>query len=144
MTAIEIVDHSIQIHASPRDVWAAITDPERIPAWYAGFAVRSTYEVGAPITFTGVLNGKTYHDHGTILACEPERTLSYDHWTAVSRLPDAPGNRTVITLTLTPIEGGTQVHARHDNFPSDVAFKHGRFFWRGALYDLRKLLEAGR
>jgi hypothetical protein len=43
---------------------------------------------------------KTYRERGTVLAIEREKLLKYSHWTELSRLPDAPENRTVITFSL--------------------------------------------
>lgn len=79
---------------------------------------------------------------GTVLACEPERLLRYNHWSALSRLPDSEDTRTVITITLQPNGDDTDLEVCRDNLASDAAFGHARIFWRNALHDVKRIAEA--
>ena len=93
---------SVEISASTNEVWRALTEPDKIAQWMGGARVESKWEIGGEITFTGEMTNfnKTYHDRGTVLAIEREKLLKYSHWTELSRLPDAPENRAVITFSL--------------------------------------------
>jgi uncharacterized protein YndB with AHSA1/START domain len=44
---------SVEISASPRQVWNAITDPDLIKQYFFGTQVESTFEPGSPITWSG-------------------------------------------------------------------------------------------
>jgi uncharacterized protein YndB with AHSA1/START domain len=134
---------SIEISASTNDVWRALTEPDLIAQWMGGARVESKWELGSDITFTGEMPNfnKNYRDRGTVLAIERETLLSYSHWTALSRLPDAPENRTVITFSLDWTGAATRLTVHHERFYSEAAYKHANFFWGFALTDVKNLLE---
>lgn len=134
-------ESSIHIRAHPAAVWATLVEPDRIVRWMAGARVETTWEPGSPIAITVILNGCTYRDRGTVLVFEKERLLRYDQWNAVSRRPDAPENRTVVTHTLMPDAQGTLLHVRHENLTAEASFEHARFFWRGALSAVKAIAE---
>jgi hypothetical protein len=69
--------------------------------------------------------------------------LKYSQWNEVSRLPDLPENRTVITFSLDWTGAATRLTVRHENFYSEVAYKHVNFFWGYALTDVKNFLEQG-
>jgi uncharacterized protein YndB with AHSA1/START domain len=139
-----IVVKSVEIVASTDRVWHALTEPDTIEKWMAGARVESTWEVGSDITFRGTMPNfnRKYEDHGTVLAIEPERLLRYSHWSQMSRLPDAPQNRTLVTFLLEPIEDKTQLTVRHENFHFEDEYKHANFFWNVALYMMKNQIEA--
>jgi uncharacterized protein YndB with AHSA1/START domain len=141
MTAELAVEKSIEISASANDVWRALTEPDKIARWMGGARVESQWEPGGDITFTGKLNRKAYRDRGTVLAIEREKLLKYSYWTGMSRLPDVPENRTVITLRLDGSAGKTHLTVRHDRLTSEAAYKHSNYFWGFALADIKNLLE---
>ena len=69
-----------------------------------------------------------------VLAVEPGRRLAYRWDTADAA--GAPGLRTVVTWTLTPVEGGTRVRMEQSGFrPAD----EGNY--RGAAYGWPRFLE---
>jgi uncharacterized protein YndB with AHSA1/START domain len=143
MTPEPAVEKSIEISASTSDVWRALTEPNKIAQWMGGTRVESKWEIDSDITFTGEMPNfnKTYRDRGTVLAIEREKLLKYSHWTELSRLPDAPENRTVITFSLDRIGTATRLTVRHENFYSAAAYKHANFFWGFALTDVKNMLE---
>jgi hypothetical protein len=107
-----------------------------------GVTQKSTWEPGSAITFTHTSAGRVHDDRGTVLAFEPERLLRYNHWSALSHLPDSETTRTVITLALTPMRGETDLAVTHDNLRGKAALGHARFFWRNALADIKALAES--
>jgi uncharacterized protein YndB with AHSA1/START domain len=136
------VRQSIRIRAKPDVVWATLLNPDKIARWMGDAHVESTWQPGSDISFTGTFQGRPYQDRGTVLACEPERVLRYNHWSVLSRLADSEETRTVVTLTLTPNGDEADLEVSHDNLATDAAFGHARFFWRNALTDLKTVAES--
>jgi uncharacterized protein YndB with AHSA1/START domain len=143
MTPEPSVVKSIDISASTNDVWRALTEPDKIAQWMSGARVESKWEIGGDITFTGEMTNfnKAYRDRGTVLALDREKLLKYSHWSEISRLPDAPENRTVITFSLNWTGTATRLTVHHERFYSEAAYKHANFFWGFALTDVKNLLE---
>jgi hypothetical protein len=67
-----------------------------------GANVQSDWQVGSPIAFSGELLGKPYQDHGTVLASEPGRRIAYSHWSELSRRPDTPDVRSIVSISIEP------------------------------------------
>ncbi len=89
-----------------------------------GFQFRSTPVQG----WDGIIESK-------VLAVEPKTKLSY-RW-------DSMGLESVVTFTLTPTEGGTNLRMEHAGFRSeeDMAYKGAKYGWQGFLGKLDKLAE---
>ena len=108
------------IHAPADRVWEALTTPELIADYMFGAKVESDWEVGAPIRMTGEYGGKTYHDKGEIRSFEPERRLSYTHWSDLSGAADAPENYHVVTYDLEPQGEATRVTLTQSNLDGTI------------------------
>jgi len=106
---------TVDIDASPSEVWRSLTDPARLKQYYLGAEVETDWQVGSPITFKGDWGGKSYEDKGEILVFEPERKLAYSHFSPMSGKPDAPENYHVVEVTLDENEGSTRVTLRQSN-----------------------------
>lgn len=145
MTEQPVVEKSVEISAAPSDVWRALTEPEQMTQWMNGAQIESVWEIGSDIIFTGTMPNfnRKYRDRGTVLAMEREKRLQYSHWSEMSRLPDIPQNRTIITLILDRMDEKTLLTVRHGNFNSEAEYKHANFFWNIALHHLKNLLEQG-
>jgi uncharacterized protein YndB with AHSA1/START domain len=143
MTSDLDVVKSVEIFKSTNDVWRALTEPDQIVQWMGGAHVQSTWQIGSDIIFIGKMPNftKTYRDRGTVLAMEREKFLQYSHWSEMSRLPDIPQNRTIITFILDWTDEMTRLTVRHDHFYNEAAYKHANFFWNFALTTLKNLLE---
>lgn len=137
----EDFEQTIEIAAPPSEVWRTITDPERIVRWMNRARVESSWQVGSEIALLVELEGHTYRDRGTILAVEPERLLRFEHWSAVSRVPDTPETRTVMSYALAAAPIGTRLTFRHERLRTGTNAKHARFFWSVALLVLKDVAE---
>jgi len=142
MVLAPVVTKSVEIAASPGEVWQVLTEPDGIEKWMGGARVKSTWELGADITFTGKLFKKPYRDRGTVLAVKNEKLLKYSYWSSLSRLPDTPENRSVITLSLDCVGEKTSLSVRHERFHNNAAYKHSNYFWTLALNDVKSLVES--
>ena len=140
-------DVSVFIEAPPREVWDALTDPTKISEYYLGATVTSDWELGSPITWSGEWKGQTYEDKGEVLAVEPERRLSYSHWSPLSGTADKPDNYHVVDVYLTRADGGTAVRLTQSNLSGEVSEEDLKARddyeknWRTLLEGLKRVVE---
>src|ERR1700749_3953885 len=74
-----IVKRSIDISATPAEVWDALTNPEKTKEYFFNCEVFSDWKVGSDITFKGkIFLIKKIEMNGTILEIEPEKLLKYN------------------------------------------------------------------
>lgn len=135
------------IHAQPREIWSALTTPSRIKLFLYGADAVTTWAVGSPITFSGVMGGRAYEDVGEILAFEPNEHLAYSHWSSLSGTPHTPENEHVVSFDLQPEVDGTTVTitqaARAEGAPpADAATReHAAKTWTAVLEGLARNAE---
>jgi len=109
------------VAAAPAAVWKALTTPASLKKFFFNADVESDWCVGHPIHMKGEFQGKRFHDKGAIIAVEPQKRLSFSHWSPLSGVADAPenyhvvnfdlaprGNDTVVTLTQSNLIGGAK------------------------------------
>jgi uncharacterized protein YndB with AHSA1/START domain len=138
----ETVGASVEISASPRQVWEALTDPELIRQYFFGTSVTTTWEPGAPITWSGEYDGHRYEDKGEVLEVEPERRLVVTHFSPMSGQEDVPENYHRITYRLEDEGAATKVSLEQDNTPAD-SVDDFRTNWETMLGNLKELVERG-
>lgn len=131
------------ITASPTQVWAALTDPERIKRFMFGSEVRTDWRQGSPITWRGVYDGKEYEDKGEILEIEPQRWMKVTHFSPLSGQPDVPENYHTLTYLLEERGNTTHVSLSQDNNASEEEAEHSRGMWKMLLDGLKEEVERG-
>jgi uncharacterized protein YndB with AHSA1/START domain len=132
-----------EISASPTQVWAALTDPERIKRFMFGSEVRTDWRQGSPITWRGVYDGKEYEDKGEILEIEPQRWMKVTHFSPLSGRPDVPENYHTLTYLLEERGNTTHVSLSQDNNASEEEAEHSRGMWKMLLDGLKEEVERG-
>ena len=103
------------INVPPKKVWDALTNKDKLRSFFFGSEIDSTWKVGAPITFRGEFNGHRYEDKGVIKTVQPEKKLSFTHWSSLSKMPDKPENYHIVTFDLAPAGKGTEVTLTQEN-----------------------------
>ena len=134
---------SVAIDASRADVWEALVNPATTKAYFFGANVDSDWEVGSPITFTGQFNGRSYHEQGPILQCQPERLLQYSHWSDLEPLPDLPEHYRNWTFRIEPGNPGVVLSVTEDNIPDEAKRARSDAFWSGVLATIKDIVESG-
>ena len=99
------------------------------------------WNVGSPLVHRGEYRGKPYEDKGKILKVEPQRLLSYSHFSPLSGQPDVPANYHTVTIELSRQGTQTKVSLSQDNNATDEAREHSEKNWKMMLEGLKKLLE---
>ena len=131
----------ISIKAPALKVWDALTKPELIKQYLFGTQVTTDWQVGSPITYEGVWEGKPYKDKGTILQVEQGRLLVSTFWSALAGLPDVPENYQTISYELSAEGSGTKLTLTQDNNNTQEDANHSEQNWKMVLEGMKKLLE---
>jgi uncharacterized protein YndB with AHSA1/START domain len=133
---------SIEIKAGPAEVWDALTNPRIIKQYLFGTEAVSDWQVGSPIVYRGLWEGKSYEDKGSIVAMIPGKTLVTTYWSSLSGLPDTQENNNTITYLLAPSDGGTRLEVSQDNNKSEESKKHSEQNWKLVLVKMKEILES--
>lgn len=132
---------SLVINASPSKVWEALTDPELIKQYLFGTEVTTDWQVGSPITYRGVWNGRDYEDKGRIVKIEKDRLLVSTYWSSLAGLADLPENYKTVTYELEPVGSNTKLTITQDNNASPEEVAHSEQNWLMVLDGIKLLLE---
>jgi uncharacterized protein YndB with AHSA1/START domain len=133
---------STAIAAPVSRVWDALMNPSVIKRYMFGATVISDFKQGSPIVWKGEWKGKPFEDKGVILRIEPQRLLSYSHYSPLSGAPDTPENYHTVTIELAPQGSDTQVTLTQDNNSTEEARAHSEQNWRSMLESLKRVVES--
>lgn len=87
--------------------------PDLVKQYFMGATLKTDWQVGHPITFSGTWEDKPFEDKGEIITFEPEQEMSYSHWSPLSGADDVPDNYHVVHITLEDGAVGTKVTLGH-------------------------------
>jgi uncharacterized protein YndB with AHSA1/START domain len=136
------VTATVEISASPSQVWHALTDPDLIRQYFFGTEVDATWEPGTPITWTGEYNGKSYEDKGEVVEVVPDEHLVLTHFSPLSGQEDRPENYHRLDYRLEKSGEVTTLTLEQDNAPAE-SVEEFRTTWETMLGNLRELVERG-
>jgi uncharacterized protein YndB with AHSA1/START domain len=132
---------TITINAPASKVWEALTTPDLIKQYLFGTNVTTDWQVGSPIVYEGIWEGKTYRDKGVVLQVEPGRLLVSTFWSALSGMPDIPENYQTVRYELATDGTGTRLTIIQDNNATQEGANHSAQNWSMVLDGMKKLLE---
>jgi uncharacterized protein YndB with AHSA1/START domain len=138
-----VASATIEIAASPGEVWTALTDPEQIQKYMFGSHVVTDWQPGSPIVWKGEYEGKEYEDKGEIVEIEPEQRLKVTHFSPLSGQEDIPANYHTVLYELENHGRKTRVSLSQDNNSSEEAAEHSKANWEKMLAGLKEVVEAG-
>ena len=133
----------IEIDALPEEVWAALTDPDRIEKYMFGSRVETDWVPGSSIVWRGEFEGKRYEDKGEILESESPRRLKLTHYSPLSGKEDAPENYHTLVYELEGRGAVTHVSLTQDGNESEEAAEHSKGNWEKMLAGLKGVVEGG-
>ena len=91
---------SITINATVANIWNVLINPEKIAQYLFGSQVETDWLPGTPITFSRIIDGKSYVDKGHILEIIAEQLLKFTYWSSQEGYSDIPENYSVITFLI--------------------------------------------
>jgi uncharacterized protein YndB with AHSA1/START domain len=141
MTEKPVAKASVLINAPAARVWDALTNPELIRQYLFGTQVTTNWQVGSPITYRGVWEGKPYEDKGTILQIEPEKVLTSTYWSPLSGVPDLPAYYKTVRYELANEGHATRLTVTQDNNDTEEEVEQVKSNWEMVLTGLKNLLE---
>jgi hypothetical protein len=71
----------------------------------------------------------------------PEKIFQSTYWSSVGGKEDRPENYNLVTYTLAPQDGKTQVTLSQDNIQSDKEKEHVSGNWKAVLQKLKAVVE---
>jgi uncharacterized protein YndB with AHSA1/START domain len=151
------VTAEIEIAAPPEHVFAALTDPKQLFAWWGKepSVELSVFEMDArpgglwrfecrpaPGAQHGAVEEQlqrnkenTFEAHGEVLEYDPPRVLV---WSWIANWHEHPNEATVVRWELTPTERGTRVQVKHSRLADEaIARKDYGGGWQGVLQLLK-------
>lgn len=133
---------AVEIKAPVARVWEALTKPEIVQEYLFGTQMETTWQIGDPITYSGIWQGKSYQDKGKVLAFEPMQKIVTTYWSGMSGLPDKPENYQEVTYALQKIsDEETKLTISQSNTISQENVDHSISNWQMVLEKLKELLE---
>jgi uncharacterized protein YndB with AHSA1/START domain len=112
---------TITIHASPQQVWDALTKPELVKLWQYGSELLTTWAVGSDIRFKAEWQGQVFEQWGKVLAIRPNKLIRYSLFAPRPDLEDKPENYFVMNYALKKIKNHTFLEiTQEDDRPNAV------------------------
>jgi uncharacterized protein YndB with AHSA1/START domain len=143
-TMNDVFSTSVTIHATPAVVWDALTLPAHMAQWMGDpemeIRIITDWQVASSIVIRGI-HHVPFENNGVVLRYEQEELLRYTHRSSVSQLTDIPESYSILTFSLTPDNGHTQLWLEIRNFPTESIQHHLEFYWRTTLTMLKEWIE---
>ncbi|MGV3714254.1 SRPBCC family protein [Pseudolysinimonas sp.] len=118
------------------EVWAALTDTERLGEIMFGSTVETDWTIGSPIVYRGEWEGKAFEDRGIVVELTEPTTIRLTH--------EVPGSDETheVRYELRELGPATHVTLTQDGNPSAEAAEHAAANWQAMLEALQRV--AGR
>ena len=130
------------ISASPARVWEVLTDRDQLKEIWFGADVKTDWQEGSPVTWSGEWEGKAYEDKGEILEADPGRLLKVTHWSPLTGQPDAPENYHTLTYELDDHGTSTHLKLTQDNNSSQEEAEHSKGMWDMLVTKVKEAAES--
>ncbi|SHF19430.1 Uncharacterized conserved protein YndB, AHSA1/START domain [Seinonella peptonophila] len=135
------------IDGTLEQVWKALIDPEFTKQLYYGSIIESSFKVGEPLVYVGpgAEGERTTHVYGTVLAYEPNKKLSFTHFTGKAYNPDTEKYESRITYELEQVGQSTKLLLIHDQLKEDdPSYAGSQKGWPMILSNTKTLIETGK
>jgi len=136
-----IVEKSVKLNADISKVWEALTHPEITKKYFFNCEVISDWQVGSPIIFKFISDGKEIVPvKGVITAIEPNRLL--EHTCFSPEFENVPSKHTTVTYKLSSENDITNLSVTQGEFADEDTYNHTQASWDTVLEGLKTVLES--
>jgi uncharacterized protein YndB with AHSA1/START domain len=140
-----MVSASVDINASPSQVWEALTNPEIIKKYLFGTETITDWKTGSEIIFQGEYGENKehkYRDKGIIKQNIPNKLLSYTYWSGFSGLEDKPENYSLVTYELkSDNDKTTNFTWTQKGYATEESYQHSQSGMKDFLGQIKKIIE---
>ena len=137
------IKKNINIEASMGRVYSALTSSEEIPNYFPLNAVKSAWQQGSEVLYTGEVNGVPFTDFGLIEKLETPTIYTYRYWSDNHGTERTPENHLTISYNLAECSEGTSLTVTQSNIKSVELFElMDKQVWDYLLRSLREYIEA--
>jgi uncharacterized protein YndB with AHSA1/START domain len=140
----EIINKKVVIAAPVTAVWKSLTDIGSMKRWMGApemeLEIATSWHIGSPITITGFHHVR-FENKGVVLEYLPDRLMSYNFLSSISRLPYEPENHTILRFMLEAEDDHTSLSLTIRNFPTETIYHHLNFYWNTTLVMLKRHIE---
>lgn len=148
MTSHLVVEQSIDMNATPEQVWEALTTPALTEQYFFNCRVESNWKQGDTITYTMDMRGEEVTVvKGTVLHIDPGTHIEYTVFAPGLNLPDVPENYTHVTYDISEQNGVTTLRVTQGDFAlvenGAERFSETGPMWEATLEGLKTLVEQG-
>jgi len=139
------VSKSIEINASPKQIWDALINPIKIREYLFGTEAISDWQVGSTIVFQGKYEGQAYKDKGNVIQVIPNELIQYDYWSGFSGLEDLPENYSKVSYRISAINSNTSLFTwQQQGFASQENQQHSEKGLDSLLERIKKVVEESK
>ncbi len=96
-----------QFPTTPADVWKTLITDGQLRRLFGADDIISDWKPAAPILIRGYVKNAPFEDRGQIIAIADGQRLRFGHWSQLSGLANSPENYRIVTVNLSPADGGT-------------------------------------
>lgn len=132
-----IASNNITIQSTPEKIWNVLTNPEKIKVYLFGTEVKTDWEEGSPITFSG-----EYEDKGNVIENQPNELLKYNYWSGFSGLEDKLENYSLVSYRIRKLDNSNYEFTWHQQgFSNKERQKHTENGLKTILEKIKEIAE---
>jgi len=133
----------IMIHAPAKNVWDALTKPERVKKWQYGSDLLTDWQVGSDIRFQSEWEGNIYAQWGKVLEVVPYKLIRYTLFAPRPGKEDKAENYFVMSYVLTEEGSNTLLTIeQNDNQPESGVQESDDEDGQAVLAALKSIVES--
>ena len=133
---------NITINARPETVFRALTDPDRIPAYFPVDSVKLEARVGGLIELTGAVDGQAFTDYGNVECFDAPSRFAYRYWSTNHGTERTDSNHMTIEFEVESDGAcGSNLRLRHSNLLTDQRLEQMNLVWDVLLGSLKGYVE---
>lgn len=138
-----IISDSVEVAATPEEIWAQVADPSQMPRW-SPENTGAPVGAGRPLAVGDVFHGTNKRGAArwttscVVTVSEPGRSFAFDVRSIGIRNPRVPGKIATWSYDLEPVAGGTRVTEtwtdNRDTWPDWAAAAFDKVATGGSLF----------